>query len=173
MGNTNGYFSKSIRGTDMLFTWSKALISVYDLLELQWPWPHFQGRTGHYWNSIINHYKWHKSVVTLWCIPLHYIMTLLRIGGWLHYDTTFITVKVRLFSSPTDGRTLHYISGMNLWLTALHQWLDHLELQGSWVVFVCPCSWTFYINRDCQKVSKAYRPMGACLDIKLLRLWAL
>ena len=28
MGNTNGYFSESIRGTDMMFTLSKALIKV-------------------------------------------------------------------------------------------------------------------------------------------------
>ena len=34
MGNTNGYFFKGIGGTDM-FLGSKALISVYDLLDQQ------------------------------------------------------------------------------------------------------------------------------------------
>ena len=46
MGNTIGYFSKSIRRTEMMFIESRALISVYDLLDQQWPWPNFQGHIG-------------------------------------------------------------------------------------------------------------------------------
>ena len=153
MGNTNGYFSKSIRSTDMMFTWSKAFISVYGLLDQQWPWPHFQSHTGHYWNLKINLHLWYKMTPMnleasnlackhLWaiCPWCHKIRSLWPLTSDLLHEVKcsyimmhqgcslgirVVTLWYNIFHcSPTDGSTLHYVSGMILWLTALHHGLD-------------------------------------------------
>ena len=114
----------------MLFTWSKALISVYDLLELQWPWPHFQ---GHYWNSKINLYKWQK-------VQLHYdapeqkcnyIMMHQNSPNQLHYDAPETQLTRRMLVTlwynniyHCQGKTVQFT---NRWQNiALYKWHESL-----------------------------------------------